>query len=484
LGDLQARLKKPDEAMKAYRQYLAKVPSDQTVAKAVGLHEHGAKKYKDALKYLAMVKDGQLKDAGYLLALGESYYHTGDFKAAAGVFATLDQKKPSTTVKKEYLKLLGECYEKTNEELKAADAYAAYTSIPNVLDADAAYKKAFFREKTDEATAVKYYSGNTTAYPKDYRNFVRLGLIYAKKKDYTKAATTLSRASTLVDTIAVVWQSLGEVYGKAKNEDKELAAYQKLLTLQPQDLTANRRVGMILYKKNELSQAIANLEMTLTSAPNDVEVMLTLSDAYLKTKRTKEAADLLAKARVIKKDDPKLGEQLYKLYKETGQDKKAETEIQGLIALTKDNKYRVMYVDDLMAAKRYDDANKIVNDIKAVDPENFEGLMFLAQIQRQMKKYDEAIETYKAVQYIKGFYAPALAERGDVYMLKGEPDRAKEYYEKALEADAKYAPAELGLALVAKAKKDNATYLKHLNKAKALDPKDKAVLEELKKSQQ
>ena len=40
----------------------------------------------------------------------------------------------------------------------------------------------------------------------------------------------------------------------------------------------------------------------------------------------------------------------------------------------------------------------------------------------------------------------------------------------------------LGLALVAKLEKNTAQYKAHLKKAKALDPKNKRVLEEIKKA--
>ena len=52
-------------------------------------------------------------------------------------------------------------------------------------------------------------------------------------------------------------------------------------------------------------------------------------------------------------------------------------------------------------------------------------------------------------------------------------DRAVTFYQKALQADPKFALAELGLARVAKTQNKTAEYTTHLNKAKTLDPDNK-----------
>ena len=90
--------------------------------------------------------------------------------------------------------------------------------------------------------------------------------------------------------------------------------------------------------------------------------------------------------------------------------------------------------------------------------------MLLGKIQQKQNKLNEAIETYK----------------GNIYLLQSNIERAKSFFDRSLEADPKYALAHLGLAKVAKSKKNNALYKKHLNKAKALDPKNKEILEEIK----
>lgn len=479
LGDLQMKVGKKDAAIGSYKKYLAKNPKNSKIASIVGLYEYDKKNYKEAVSYLEMVKETDLHTVKYLAALGESYYEMKDFGSAAKTLAALQKKNPSTSIAKSTLKLLAESYRKIGSNERAAKAYDSYTSIKGVVDPDASYLRAELRRKTDLETAVKIYESNTKRFPKDHRNFLALGIIYSKdKKTLENSASNLSQASTLIDSLPVLWKTMGEVYGKLGNEDRELTAYKKLLTFEPQNLRANRRCGMIQLKKGKTSSAIANLETALTMAPKDSDIMLLLADGYMKTERPKQAAELLAKAREIDAKDPKIRMQLYTLYEDLGRKNKAEEEIKGLIALTNENTYRAHYARDLLQQKRNEDALKQVKQINASAPSDIEGLMLLAQVQRSMSQFAEAIETYKAIGFVAENHVPAMYERAETYLMMQQPDRAKEYYERTVKAEPKNALAYLGLAKAAKMSGDNAAYKSHLAKAKSLDPKNKVILAE------
>jgi len=481
LGELNLRINKRDNAIQAYQKYLAKTPDDAGVAKTVGLYMYEKGQFAEAIRYLNMVKDTTQYDVEYLLAIGESYNSTGDQKMAAKIFARLRAKNPSDGVLKKILKPLAQAYESTGDDAKAADVYEAYTKLAGVKDPDAAYKKAFLREKSNKPAAIKLYEGNTKEYPLDYRNFLRLGMIYSEDKTaYAQAAAMLRNASQIVDSIAEVWLKLGQIYNTLRDEEKELAAYKKLISLEPSNLEANRRVGMILLKRKQTPQAIASLEMAITMSPKDVEVMRMLADAYVDTKRAKQAIDLLARAKTIDTNNPDIRMQLYNLYKETDDLKNAENEIKQLIDMKKDNKFRTMYVKDLIDQKRFEEARTQVKVVIASDFMNIEALMMQARIQTALSQLDDAIETYKNILYINEKYAPALAERGGVYLIRGDLDMAKTYFEKALAANPRSAAAEVGLARICKTQKNMGCYNDHLAKAKSIDPRDPGVVEETK----
>lgn len=484
LGDLQLKAGKTEAAMEAYHKYLALVPADQAVARTVGLYEYQQKKYQEAIKNLELVKDPSLHNVEYLVALGNCYYAVKNTKKTIEILAKAWAAKPKPPTLEKVLRILAECYMKTKQEAKALSAYDALVKLPGVKDPDAAYLRGSLREKSDRASAIKIYSANTKAFPKDYRNFMRLGMILASDpKSQSSAAKVLERTTSLVDSIPLLWETLSSVHRKIKNETGELQALQKLLKLQPQNLEANKRVSELLFKRKQVAQAITNLEMVLTMAPTDVATMVLLADGYIETKRPEQALALLEKAVGIDKKNIEIKSKLYELCRNTGQPKKAETEIKALISLTKDNKYRFMYAQDLVTQNRYDEAMKIITDIKSSDPMNIDALMLRGTIQKAQKKYDEAIETYKEISYINEKHVPSLIERGDTYLLQNEYKRAEHYFQKALTVEPKNGMAVFGLALVAKAKKNMKEYKELLNKAKALDPKNTRIQMEAVKSE-
>jgi tetratricopeptide (TPR) repeat protein len=153
-----------------------------------------------------------------------------------------------------------------------------------------------------------------------------------------------------------------------------------------------------------------------------------------------------------------------------------------LVEMKRDNKILVMYAKGLAGDGKYKEAEDVIENIKATEPENIEALMILGDVQKSQKKLDAAIETYKEISYINPNYAPALFERAEVHLMQNKHQWAKTFYERALRTDPKFALAELGLARVAKAQKNQGAYTEHLEKAYKMDPNDQEISAEYKKA--
>jgi tetratricopeptide (TPR) repeat protein len=479
LGSLQMQQNKKDDGIKSYRKYLEKNKEDQDVAKTVGLYLYKQNKFQDAIMYLEMVKNDSLFDREFLLALGESYYHVQDCAKLCPVFSRLYTKKAPASLLVKILRPLGECYEKTNNPKKAADAYAAYTSLSGVKDADASYLRAFLIEKSDPKTAETFYRANIKSFPKDSRNFVRLGMMYAgNPATLAKAAELLSQASVLNPKNVTVLLKLATVWNSLKNFTKELDTYKKLLLLEPQNIEVNKRAGSLFIENKMYQKAVECLEIVNVSSPGNSEIMLMLADAYLKTNRKDNAIKLLSEVQKVQKQNTDLMMQMYTIYREIGKNSEAEAMIRQLIALKNDNKYRIMLANDLLDQKRYEEVTIVSREVIKTEPMNLEGLMLLGKAQGFLKKYDDAAETFKMASYVKEDYAPAYYERGEIYRKQKIYDRAEYYFNKALRLDPKYGLAELGLARCAKAQNKPGDYLDHVNKAKKLDPENPEILAE------
>ena len=483
LGSLQMRQKKKEEAVKSYRKYLETAGEDDTVAKTVGLYLYNQKLFPDAIFYLEKVKSEALFDPEYLLSLGDAYYQTKNCAKVCDIYSRLFTKKASESTLKKILRPLGECYEKTNNPDRAADAYAAYTALPGIKDADASYLRALLKEKSSPKTAESFYIANTKSFPKDGRSFIRLGLMYAENpQTLGKAAEMLSQASLLVPKDASLLLKLAEVWKALKNENKELETYKNLLVLEPQNVEVNKRAGTLFISKKMYQKAVECLEVVHVTSPGNTEIMLLLADAYLKTNRKDNALELLSKVHSKQKHDTDLMLQLYTLYREVGKNTEAENMIKQLITLKKENKYRLMYAANLLEQKRYEEVALISSEIIKDEPMNLEGLMLLGKAQSYLKKYDDAAESFKMASYVKEDYAPAYYERGEVYRKQKSFERAESYYSKALHHDQKYGLAELGIARCAKAQNKRDEYLAHLKKAKLLDSENREILAEEKEA--
>jgi predicted Zn-dependent protease len=260
-------------------------------------------------------------------------------------------------------------------------------------NADAAYKSAYLQEKINPAAAIKIYQTNVKLFPRDARNFLRLGLIYSNDKSkLSSSVSMLRKAAALADTVPKVWLELAEVYGKLDKTDEELKAYKEYAKHDAQNVKANKRIGLILMEKGQVTNGMVYLETANALSPEDPDIMMALADGYVKTNRTKEAVDLLQKVKSKQPRNMEVRHRLFSLLRNHNRLDEALEEIEGIIKVKRDNKYLREYAELLMRMGKAKQAAERVEDILATDPENIDALMLKAMIARMEKKYDEAVE--------------------------------------------------------------------------------------------
>lgn len=481
LGDLYMQQKKTSSAISAYKRYLEKGNADAEIALIVAKNAYNAKNYQEAFKFFAYAKSNTT--AEYHLQYGLSAVEVKDYKVAISELEKIRRTKAVVQSRDVAYKALALAYEKSGDIKTAAEVLNAYVRLPGVKDPDAAYQRAVVYETINAAQAVTMYEENAVKYPKDYRNFQKLGIYYARQPNATvKATKALEKCVQLVDTIGLVWLELGTLYGKQSREQDMLNAYRKFIEVDPTNAEACARIGEILLTRKMTDDAMVFLEMANSLKENDPKIMTLLARGYIMTKRKSEAAKLLEKVVKLSKGDidDDLRRVLADVYMESGDFDKAANEYKALLAKKKTNVILSKYAEALIGMGKLSDAAKAVEEVKASEPENLDAHMALGKIKVAQKKYDEAIETYKEVLYINQNYAPALCERANVYMIQGKYEWAKTFYTRTLKANPKNAIAHLGLARIAKNAKDYTGYTDHLEKARKLDPNNKEILDELK----
>ncbi len=487
LGDIYMKQKKVPQAIGMYKRFLDKSSSDSKVALLVGNHAFEQKKYDQALKYLSMVKGEN--STTYFFRLGIAASEVKNLKVAIDAlekFRAAALKSRTIVPDKDIAyKALALAYEKSGEKSKAANMIGNYLSLKGVNDPEAAYKRALLVEDGNPKAAVPIFQSNTKSYPKDYRNFLKLGIYYARKeKNLTNAASYLKRCVSVEDSVSRAWFELGLVYGGLKNDKQMLNAFQKFISIETENADAIAKVGEYLLVHRKMGEdAMMFLEMANSLKENDPKIMTLLAQGYIQTNRSAEGMKLLEK--VVRnsrggKVDIKIRQTLGEAYLEHGRFMEAANELKMVTDVKKDPDILLKFASALSGMGRHSEAMGITNEVLAKQPDNVEAIMQSGRVKMAMRNYQDAMETFKKVSYINSKYAPALYERANIYYFQQRYDLAKSFYEKALKIDSKYAMAELGLAKVAKSQRNNAAYKTHLDRAKALDPNNSEILKELK----
>ncbi|MDR2592441.1 MAG: tetratricopeptide repeat protein [Chitinispirillales bacterium] len=482
LADLYVKQKNSEEALRCYIKYLDKVPSDKATAANVGKLLYEQKKYADAAKYLSLA---QATEPAVVLMYADACLRTGDSKSAQTALEDLRNRKPRVSEIGRVLALLGEMYEKDGKQNQAAAVYAEYAGLPGVKDRDASYKSAYLLEKSNPGAAMKIYEANMKTFSDDARNGLRLGLLYSQSKDTKerdKAVPLLQKSTAAANKEPKLWLEIAAVYGSMNRDVDELAAYQKYVRTDPQHVEANKRIGTLLMRKGDNTNAMISLEIANTMSPNDPSVMVLLAKGYTRTKRNKEAINMLQKAKALRPSDTDIRFQLYETYVAENKKQDAFAEIRELVKISNDTRYQQLFGDALVALGDVKEAEGVVDELLAKDPTDPSALMLRAKILRSRKEYDQALEVYKEIGDIQPDNALAHYERAETYVQASKPAWAETFYNRALRADPKFALAELGLAKLYKTRNQMDKYKEHLEAAQKLAPDNDLVAEEIKKS--
>jgi tetratricopeptide (TPR) repeat protein len=480
LGEIYMALSRNDEAVKAYKKYNEKMPSDAAVAIILGKDAYVNKTFSDVVKYLW--REGIVLESPENLMLGDALLESGKFQEAVIPLEKVmaDRKKQDKKVLEKAFVLLAGAYEKSGRNADAAAIYGEYLTLPGVNDPDASYKRACLLETSDPVVAVRLFENNIRTYPADYRNFLKAGIIMSSKKEtLEKSIEYLRRVTELASEKPDVWLELARVYGKLRKPGEELDAYKRFAESNPQSIEANSRIGTLLMQKGMRNEAMVYLELANTLKPNDPDIMILLADGYQRTGRLTDAVDLLVKAKAKRPEEASLSLALFECYAETNQKEKALAEIKALVDKTPMTEYKVKYAEYLSSVGKNHEASELLEAILAEEPENFDVMMLQAKVLRGEKKYDQAVEIYKSINSLMPDHIMSMFERAETHLEQSKLQWADMFYNRVLKIDPQFALAELGLARVAKIKKDQNAYREHLDKAKALDPENKRILDEV-----
>jgi len=468
LGNLYQEQGKDEESIKNFKKYL-KNNKDDKLSTTVAMFEYQKQNYKEAIVYFKKI---EAFSSQTLFAFGESCAKTNDWDNTIKNFQDFLIKyfgTPKTATSYKYLGIAFENKKQFKESIKAYRSYLQYESDENVN-----YLIGTLELNIDSINAKETFLENTKKFPEDYRNFVELGKL--NRDNIQTSKKLFERAVELNDTLLSVWTELGLIYNTLKDTENQIIAYKKVIMLDPQNFDANKYLGISLFNKGQDKEALLYLELARSMKLSDPEIMFTLAQIYDSSDKQTEASLLLQSAKKLKPDDPEICYYIVNYNLKKGKLEESLYELEYLIKIKGIKQYFNLYIDILFELKKFKQAEKVIETERKKDPENLEYLMLLAQAQKDDKRLDDALETYKMILYVNSSYIPALLNRAQLHLDKLEYEKSLDYFEKVLKSDAKNITAMLGMAKVYKLQSDIAHFSEFVEKVKTIDPQNEEVL--------
>jgi tetratricopeptide (TPR) repeat protein len=225
-----------------------------------------------------------------------------------------------------------------------------------------------------------------------------------------------------------------------------------------------KAMAQICYQQGkDEAKAEKYLISALSQDPEWGEAYLALANLYLKQGKSREAIANLKKAVSFFPQRADLHYNLGVLYEGEGRVDKAVSELKK--AVEQDPKLTAAWVKigDLHLARQ--DWQEAIRDYEMAisqNPELAKSLkdkLFRAHSQMALSLHeqgglDRAEAHYLEALSLRGNEAALLYNLGNLYREKGDLEKAEEAYRSSLKADARWAKAHMGLALLAEARKD------------------------------
>lgn len=260
-----------------------------------------------------------------------------NYATAKGIFTKLIQQQPLESKNYYYL---GVVYSILNKTDSARIIFNKGTEVDTKAYSNFIGLGRTYLDQNNQQKAQEYFDkAKSLTNQKDVNLYLYMADAYSSSQhpNFEQAITLFNKAIELNNKNAEVYWVMGKTYEAMPNKNGEaVSSYERSIELNPAYAKAFTRIGVIWRKALNYNLSLTNFESALKADPN-------FPPAY------REEAEL---------------------YHYTGQDQKAEETYQKYLSLADkgdDTQYR--YAQFLFLTKKYDDALKILNELKSrTDP--------------------------------------------------------------------------------------------------------------------
>ncbi len=194
--------------------------------------------------------------------------------------------------------------------------------------------------------------------------YFKLGVEYVQNAKFEDAEKMFKKVIEFDPFYTDAYNNLGNIYMLRNNFELALEQYTKVINLSPANDGAYSNIGLIYMKSGSLSKAIEMFQKAVELNPRSAEAFYNLATCYLLFNSIQNAETSIKKALEINPDD---------------------------------DDFKTVYAQTLSAAKKYDEARKIFEEVIRSDASNFDALNELGLICLYRKEYLKAIEYFDKI---------------------------------------------------------------------------------------
>ncbi len=324
------------------------------------------------------------------------------------------------------------CYQRTGQLEEGVRFFEGW--LTKNSDADAHYHAGVLCYELNQLDrAEEHFKKCLELQPEHPSAPYNLGLVYAKKNDWETSLKYFEQAVERNPNKADMWFATGWAYEQLGNTESALKYYRHALDINPKHPQALNHSAMILFHRGDEATAKEYLQQAVTIAPNYSDAKFNLGQVLLAERRPAEA--LKCFTAIVGQYQPE-----YELLKSIGlcyvQMLDYQQALQYLLKAKEMNPAK--WDEESTLAVCYAGLGMRNECIQAINNSEQtkltpQQIFQLGHALELLEEWDKAEKYYKSVLEKDDNHADSWAGLGNIYLARGDKDRAYQCFNKALQ---------------------------------------------------
>lgn len=282
--------------------------------------------------------------------------------------------------------------------------------------------------------AVQALEMAVSAEPKNPLALHGLGIAYAQKQEYERAAEFFERATVADPKFAPPLSNLGNLHRLAGRNDEAMKAYRHALVLQPSLADAHYNIAILLEGEGKMEEALESLKRALLFRPAYPEAHNNYGHVLMKNGKTEQAISHFRQALVwnpaLKQARTNLIIALYRVGRYT----EAQSEVDKALEQTPgDASILRAQAAGLAYQGRLEDAREVNLKILELEPEAADVQLNMGELLLSSEDYEGALAVYRELLAKKNVHpALCISAMANVMLAQGNLSEARGMFQQGL----------------------------------------------------